>query len=153
MRKGERIFGLIGLGLSCWLLWEASKFDYMTQFTPGPGFHPFWLGVCLGLLSFYLFIDTFRRKPSKEDEKVCLPGQKSLMRLALIMLATAAFAFFMTTLGFVLTTFIFVAFILAALEGYNPFKSIVYGAFFSGSIFFIFRYWLEVDLPRGFLGL
>lgn len=153
MRKGDRVLGLIGLGLSLWLIWEASRFDYMTQYTPGPGFHPFWLGVCLGLLSLYLLFDTFKRKLDKEYEKKCLPGRKSLTRLGLILLLTTAFALSMGTLGFVLTTFAFIVLILAVLEGYNVFRSIVYGTFFSVSIFFIFRWWLEVDLPRGWLGL
>ncbi|MBW2148015.1 MAG: tripartite tricarboxylate transporter TctB family protein [Deltaproteobacteria bacterium] len=153
MKKGDRVFGLICLGLSFWLIFEASYYDYMTEFTPGPGFHPFWLGVCLGLLSLYLIIDTFKREGSKEDEKKHLPGRKSLLRIGLILFIMAGFAFSMMRLGFVVTVFVFVALILFALEGYSILKSVVYGVMFSGFIFLIFSYWLEVDLPKGLLGL
>ncbi|MDI7258883.1 MAG: tripartite tricarboxylate transporter TctB family protein [Thermodesulfobacteriota bacterium] len=152
MRKGDRVFGLICLGLSFWLILESRKFDYTTRYTAGPGFLPFWLGVCLGLLSLYLLFNTFARKGDKEDDKAVFPKKKSLLRVGLILLFIAAFAFFMNTLGFTLTVFLSVTLILFTLERYKIFKSIFYGIMFSGSVFLIFRYWLNVDLPKGWLG-
>jgi putative tricarboxylic transport membrane protein len=152
MKRGDRIFALISLGLSFWLIIESFKFDYMTTYTPGPGFHPFWLGVCLGLLSLFLIFDTFRRKDRKGDQEKRLPGKKSLLRVALILLFTAGFALSMTTLGFVLTVTVFVFVILFVLERYTLFRSIFYGIIMSGAVFLIFRYWLDVDLPKGWLG-
>jgi len=152
MKRGDRIFAIISLGLSFWLILESFKFDYMTTYTPGPGFHPFWLGVCLGLLSLFLIFDTLRRKDRKGDQKKRLPGKKSLLRVALILLFTAGFALSMTTLGFVLTVTVFVFVILFVLERYTLFRSIFYGIIMSGAVLLIFRYWLDVDLPRGWLG-
>lgn len=152
MRKGDRIFGLICLGLSFWLILESRKFDYSTRYTAGPGFLPFWLGVCLGLLSLYLLFNTFVRKGDKEDDKAVFPKKKPLLRVGLILLFIAAFTFFMSTLGFTLTVLVSVVLVLVTLEHYNIFKSIFYGIIFSGSVFLIFRYWLEVDLPKGWLG-
>ena len=153
MKKADRIFALICLGLSGWLIQESFKFDYMTMYTPGPGFHPFWLGVCLGLLSLFLIYDTFRRKESKEDEQSYLPGKKALIRVGLIALITAVLALLMTRLGFVLSSFVFIALILFILEKIPIVKSILYSAVLSGAIFLIFRYWLDVDLPRGWFGV
>jgi uncharacterized membrane protein YfcA len=153
MRRGDRVLGFICLALSLWLILESTKYDYVTRFTPGPGFLPFWLGILLGLLSLYLILDTFRRKKTQEEEKSRLPGKKVLLRVGLIIFFVAAFAFFMNSLGFVVTVFLSVALILLVLEGYGILKSLSYGIFFSFSIFLIFRYWLEVDLPKGFLGL
>jgi putative tricarboxylic transport membrane protein len=152
MKKADRIFALICLGLSGWLIQESFKYDYMTMYTPGPGFHPFWLGVCLGLLSLYLIYDTFRRKEAKEDAQSHLPGKKGLVRVGLILLITAVLAFLMTRLGFVLSSFVFIVMSLAILEKFKIVKSILYGAVLSGAIFLIFRYWLEVDLPKGWFG-
>lgn len=152
MRRGDRVFALICLGLSLWLILESLQFDYTTEFTPGPGFEPFWLGVVLALLSLFLILDTFKRKGAREDEEKRLPGLKSLSRVGLILLITAGFAFSMVTLGFILTVFIFVSLILFVLEGVSIFKSIYYGIMFSGFIFLIFRYWMNVNLPKGWLG-
>ena len=153
MRKGDRVTGFIALGFSLWLLIESSRFDYLTTYTPGPGFLPFWLGICLGLLSLYLIFETFKRKASKEEDEARLPGKKALIRVGLIALFVAALAFSMKPLGLTLTTFIFVTLILFLLEEYNIYKSLLYGVLFSASMFLVFRYWLEVDLPKGFLGV
>lgn len=153
MTRADRIFALIGLGLSSWLILESFKFDYMTTYTPGPGFHPFWLGVCLGLLSLALLADTFRRRGGKWESENRLPGGKSLSRVGLILLFTAGFALSMTTLGFVPTVPLFVFLILFVLERYSVVKSILYSFVMSGLVFLIFRYWLAVDLPKGWLGI
>jgi len=153
MKRADRIFAFIGLVLSCWLVFESLKFDYMTTYTPGPGFHPLWLGVCLGLLSLALMADTFRRRGGLKDEEKRLPGEKSLLRVGLILLFTAGFALSMTTLGFIPTVILFVFLVLFVLERYSLFKSILYSGIMSGAIFLIFRYWLNVALPKGWLGL
>ncbi len=153
MKKGDRIFAVIGLALSLWMILESLKFDYMTTYTPGPGFHPLWLGICLALLSLALLLNTFVRKGSKEDQEGRLPQKKSLRRPALILLFTAGFAATMTTFGFVLTVVFFVFLTLFVLEHYTLFKSILYGILMSGAVLLIFRLWLDVELPKGLLGL
>jgi hypothetical protein len=153
VKRGDRVFAVIGLGLSLWLILESLKFDYKTTYTPGPGFHPFWLGVCLGVLSLLLLFNTFTRKGRKEDIETRLPKKKSLLRVGLILLLTAGFALSMTRLGFVLTVTVFVFLILFVLERYTLIKSIFYSIIMSGAVLLVFRYWLNVDLPKGLLGL
>lgn len=153
MRKGDRVFAVICLGLGFWLIIESLQFDYLSKFGPGPGFEPFWLGVLLALLAVFLFIDTIRRKGRKEDEKTMLPGWKSLGRLASIMLAMAGFALVVEVLGFTLSVFLFVTVLLFFLEGLGLPKSVFYGVMFSGFIFLVFQYWLGVELPKGLLGI
>jgi putative tricarboxylic transport membrane protein len=152
MKKADRIFALIGLGLSAWLIAESLKYDYMTTYTPGPGFHPFWLGICLGLLSLFLIFSTFRRKDTEEEKRSYLPGKKALVRVGLILIITTGMAVGMTRLGFVLSTFVFITLILLILEKFTVVKSILYSTLLSGAVFLIFRTWLGVDLPRGWLG-
>jgi putative tricarboxylic transport membrane protein len=153
MKKGDRVFGLVCLGVSIWLLIEASRFDYLTEFTPGPGFAPFWVGVILGLFSLYLILNASRRKGGKEDEKRILPERKSLQRIGLIFLILTAFSILLMPLGFLLSTWALIFALLYLLEGYALFKSIFYSLLFSGISFLIFQYWMETELPKGLLGL
>lgn len=153
MKKGDTIFAIICMGLSLWLILESLQFDYLSDFGPGPGFEPFWLGVMLALLSIALLINTLRKKNNEEDDKPRLPGWKSLGRLGVIMLIMAGLALSMNTLGFILVVFIFVALILYILEKVSILKSVFYGIMFSGFIFLLFRYWMNIDLPKGFVGL
>ena len=152
MRKADRIFGIVCLGISLWLILEGMRWDYTSGFTPGPGFEPLWLGVILACLAAFLIFDSFRRKGSKDDSKKIFPEKKALFRVGLILLIFSAFALTVNTLGFQLTVFIFVVLTLYFLEGYKIGKSIFYGAAFSGSLFLIFRYWMQMELPHGFLG-
>ena len=108
MRRADRVFGFICLGLSIWLILESRNYDYMTTFTPGPGFHPFWLGVLLAVLSACLLGDTFRRRGAGEDGGAGLLGKGALLRAGSILLITAGLAFFMTRIGFVPASFLFV---------------------------------------------
>jgi putative tricarboxylic transport membrane protein len=153
MKKGDITFSVIGMGLSLWLILESQKFAYASKFGIGPGFFPFWLGIVLAGFSLFRFVISFTAKYDAEDLKPRLPGLRSLGRLALIMLVMAGFALVMKSLGFILTVFLFVSVILFVLEGDSALKSAFYGAMFSAAVFLIFRYWLDVDLPTGLLGI
>lgn len=154
MKKADRIFAFISLALSCWLVIESLNYDYTTDYTPGPGFLPFWLGICLGLLSLFLLFDSLRRGDAKgEGKETKMPAGKALLRLGLILLITAGLVFFMMKIGFVLAAFVFIALILIVLEKYPIVKGVLYSILLSGALFLIFRYWLNVDLPKGWWGL
>jgi putative tricarboxylic transport membrane protein len=153
MKKGDITFSVICMGLSLWLILESQKFAYASKFGIGPGFFPFWLGIVLAGFSLFKFVASLTEKYDADDLKPRLPRLGSLGRLSLIMLIMAGFALAMNGLGFILTVFLFVSIILFILEGDSILKSIFYGVMFSAAIFLVFRYWLEVDLPRGLLGI
>jgi putative tricarboxylic transport membrane protein len=153
MRKADRIFGVIGLGLSLWCLFESRKFDYMTQFTPGPGFMPFWVGVVLSLLSCYLIVDSFVRKSGKKDDKQLLPEKHALYRVGTIMLMLFVVTFSMRFIGFPLTLALFTTVILLFLEHYSILKSVGYGIAYAAVTWFVFQYVLSMGFPKGFLGI
>ena len=153
MKKGDLVYSVIGMGLSLWLMLESQKFAYASKFGIGPGFFPFWLGIVLAGFSLFRFILCFKEQYNAEEMRPRLPGLRSLGRLGLIMLIMAGFALVMNGLGFILTVFFFVSVILYTMEGDSILKSIFYGVMFSAAVFLIFRYWLEVDLPTGLLGI
>jgi hypothetical protein len=153
MRKADRIFGVIGLGLSLWCYLESTKFDYMTQFTPGPGFMPFWVGVVLALLSCYLLFNTFRRKAGGKDDAKILPEKHALFRVGIILLLLFGVRFTMNFFGFPLTLAVFTIAILLFLERYGILKSVGYGIAYSAVTWFVFQYILSMGFPKGFLGI
>jgi len=153
MIKADRVFGIIGLVLSLWFYLESTKFNYMAEFTPGPGFFPFWVGVILAILSCWLLFDSFRRKPSKEDTKRVLPEKHALYRVGFIFLMLVGVRMFMPFLGFPITVCLFVAGILFSLERYGIGKSIGYGMAYAAVIWVIFEHFMEMGFPKGFLGI
>jgi hypothetical protein len=153
MRRADRIFAVIGLGLSLWCILESTKFTYMARFTPGPGFMPFWVGVVLAVLSSYLLYDSFRRERSSQDFKKILPERHALYRVAAILLMLFGVKFSMNVLGFPLTLAVFAAAILAILEKYGVVKSLLCGVAYAAATWFIFEYILAMGFPKGFLGI
>jgi len=153
MIKADRIFAVIGLALSLWCYLESTKFNYMTEFTPGPGFMPFWVGIVLAVLSCCLIYDTTRRKPSAKDHKKLLPENHALFRVGLIMVMLFGVKFSMNILGFPLTLVLFTTVILTLLEKYSILKSVGYGIAYAGVTWLIFEYILSMGFPKGLLGI
>jgi putative tricarboxylic transport membrane protein len=153
MKKADRIFGVIGLGLALWSYLESTRLMYRTEFTPGPGFLPFWVGVILALLSLYLIVSTYIRKPDNKDNAKLLPGKHALTRVGAIMLMLFGVRYTMNLLGFPLTLALFTTAILLLLEHYSIFKSVSLGIAYSAATWFIFGYMLSMGFPKGFLGI
>ena len=153
MKKGDRVFSIICLGISLWLILESSNYHYLVKYTPGPGFFPFWVGVVLSLFSIMLLIETFRKKGARSlNEPRRLPERPVLYRVGLITLLTAGFALLMTSLGFALSAFLFVSGILFFLERVPAVRSVITGLVMSGCTYLIFEYWMEIGLPVGLFG-
>jgi putative tricarboxylic transport membrane protein len=153
MRKADRIFGVIGLGLSLWSYLESTRLTYMEKFTPGPGFMPFWVGVILAVLSCYLVYDSFKRGASTQDGRKILPEKHALYRVGTIMLMLFCAKFSMNVLGFPLTLVVFTTAILCILERYSFLKSLGCGIAYAAVTWFIFQYILTMGFPKGFLGI
>jgi putative tricarboxylic transport membrane protein len=153
MKKADRIFGVIGLGLALWSYLESTRLTYRTEFTPGPGFFPFWVGVILALLSLYLIVETSIRKPGKKDDAKILPERHMLYRVGFIMLMLVVVRYTMSFLGFPLTLAIFTTAILLLLEHYSVLKSAGFGIAYAAVTWFIFEYMLSMGFPKGFLGI
>jgi putative tricarboxylic transport membrane protein len=150
MAKGDRVFALISIGISAWLILESSRYNYMVKYTPGPGFMPFWVGVILLLFAFALLMESFQKKGQKKAP--CLPGRQALYRVGLIALTTAGLSLLMTTLGFTLSVILFVSVILYFLEKVALVRSLITGLIMSVCIYLIFEYWMEIGLPPGLWG-
>ena len=150
MNKANRVFSLICLGISLWLILESSNYNYTVKYTPGPGFFPFWLGIVLALFSAALLGETFYKKAGKTLGESRHPvGRQQLYRVGEITLLTAGFALLMTSLGFVLSVVCFVAVILHFLERVTLVRSVLAGVIMSSCIYLIFEYWMEIGLPSG----
>jgi putative tricarboxylic transport membrane protein len=153
MKKADRIFGCISLGLALWCYLESTRLDYRTEFTPGPGFLPFWLGVALAVLSCYLIADSFLRKPGPKDDAKLLPAKHALFRVGAIVLMLIGVRIFMGILGFPLTLFVFTTAIFFLLERFSLVKSLAIGVAYAGVTWFIFDYSLSMGFPKGLVGI
>lgn len=154
MNKSNRVFAIVCLGMSLWLVLESSNYHYTVKYTPGPGFFPFWLGVVLALFSIALLIETVRKKGTRDPKEPSRQLEwQALCRIGAITLLTVVFAVLMSSpLGFALSAALFIAVILCSLERVTVVKSVITGLIMSGCVYLVFEYWMEIGLPAGFLG-
>ncbi|ULT59039.1 tripartite tricarboxylate transporter TctB family protein [Neobacillus drentensis] len=108
----------------------------------GPDIFPFVLGIILVLLSIRLFYETFINKygHSKNEELQYKP-------FIIIILATLVYILTLESVGYVITTFLFLVVCFQTMERRKLISSIIIAAAFSGIVYFLFVDVLKGTLP------
>jgi putative tricarboxylic transport membrane protein len=139
---------LFWVALGILLSYGATGLGVGSATEPGSGFIFFWSGLILVILSLVAFAES--RRDSEEAHLGI--GALSWRKIVFVLLALLLYAFFLEKLGFVLTTFVLMSFLLAMIEGKHWSKSLgVAGAAALGS-YAIFELWLKIRLPHGIFG-
>lgn len=140
-------FFLIGIFFTLY----ARTVEVGTFTEPGPGFLPFWAGLTLVAMSIILFLKSYARKAETVTPSF-LPQPDSWKRVLAVFLSLIAYNLFLTPLGFTITTFLFLVFLVKFIFPQTWKRSLVVGVL--GSIFarLLFINFLETQLPRGLLG-
>ncbi|GCL73480.1 tripartite tricarboxylate transporter TctB family protein [Paenibacillus naphthalenovorans] len=108
---------------------------------PGGGFLPFVIGLLTAVLSLF---EVFKNEPSssKIEKKHVVPVIATLVMIA-------AFEVF----GMILTFGLFVIAWLAFLEKYPMLKAATIGIGTTAVVYFVFKHFLHVPFPTGYLGI
>jgi putative tricarboxylic transport membrane protein len=108
----------------------------------GPNIFPLFLGILLGLLSIRLFYETFRGK--KQEGK---PVKLEYKPFLIIFSATLIYILTLETIGYVITTFLFLFVCFQTMERSKWLTSLIISACFSGAIYYLFVNVLKGTLP------
>ncbi len=126
---------------------ESFKLGLGTLRSPQAGFLPFLLGLALGALAAARLLVDLSGQGALEWLKISI----STRRVVPILLALFAYAFLLDILGFFLDTFLLVLFLIRGVES-RPWWVAGLGALgISFFCYLVFRVWLQVQLPMGFL--
>ncbi|WP_409303830.1 tripartite tricarboxylate transporter TctB family protein [Peribacillus sp. SCS-155] len=108
----------------------------------GPDIFPMFLGIILVLLSVRLFIETLRSDSgSKEKEKI------DYKPFLIIFAATLVYILTLETIGYVITTFLFLFICFQTMERTKLFASLLISACFSGLVYYVYVDVLKGTLP------
>ena len=146
MKRIHQAAAIFFIALSASIAWESWKFEYYTNLGPGPGFFPFWLAVAMGVLSLIWLLQLFGKSWTPEP-KAFFPPWQGIFRILLILVAMVAAACFMDFLGFQLTMFLFLVFLLLVLGRQMLWVALVLSLFCSVGVFHLFSRYLDVPLP------
>jgi putative tricarboxylic transport membrane protein len=146
MQRTCQAAGLGFVALSAFVVWESWDLEYYTKLGPGPGFFPLWLGVVMGALSLAWLAQVFRGKGGPENAAV-LPERAGIVRILSTLAALAALAGLMNLLGFQLTMFLFLVFLLKGLGRQALWVTLVVALLGSVGVYHLFGAYLDVPLP------
>ncbi|MET3318732.1 UNVERIFIED_ORG: putative tricarboxylic transport membrane protein [Peribacillus simplex] len=108
----------------------------------GPDIFPFVLGLVLAALSIRLFYEAYRSK-RQESSKEKLEYKPFII----ILLSTLFYILTLETIGYVITTFLFLFVCFQTMERSKWVTSLIISAGFSGIVYFLFVNVLKGTLP------
>ena len=115
---------------------------------PGAGFIFFWSGVVLVILSLVVLIDSIRSSEAAARDI----GEMNWIKITLVLVSLVLYAFFLEKLGFILTTFFLLSFLLSCIEDTNWIRSVGVAGAAALTCFALFELWLKIRLPKGLFG-
>jgi putative tricarboxylic transport membrane protein len=139
---------LFWLALGLLVCYGAGRLGLGSVTDPGSGFIFFWSGLILGFLSLMLFTGSLRGVSAESQQ---IPGT-NWTKISLVLVSLVLYGFFLERLGFVLTTFALLSFLLGLSEErkWPRALGVAGGAALAG--FALFELWLKIRLPKGIFG-
>jgi hypothetical protein len=150
MRRLNIAAALVFLALSAIVVAGTSDLAYWSDFAPGPAFAPVWIAAAGAVLALLLLFQEWRN-PSLQPAD--LPSRPALTRVLLTIVALALALALAPRLGFVATVVALTLFVLLAVERRRAVPSLIVTLLTAALIHGVFVAWLNVQLPKGFLGL
>jgi hypothetical protein len=139
--------GLFWLAIAIFVSFESfTHLKLGTLRSPGPGFFPFWGALILGSLSLVLLARSLKMRERFGSATIPWPA------LLLVLGALLGYLLFLETLGFVTVTFLFLL-LLFRFGKTGWIKSGGWAVIATAVAYVLFKFWLQVQLPRGPWGL
>jgi putative tricarboxylic transport membrane protein len=144
---GNLIAGFVVFGLGAAVIFFASELPYSTEFGPGPGFLPLWLGIGLVSCSLGVLVKTFL----KADRARVFFKERTKLGIQMLVLIFITFLLF-PLLGFSIGLALFTTISMKALGKHRLIPCGLTGVITAIGIHFLFGRWLDIPLPTGLIG-
>ena len=149
MIKSNRSSALFFLLLSIFICQQSVVIGVGTLSQPGPGLLAFGAGAGIGVLALWFLIQSF---VSKESRSEVAQNGRTLRKGRFLMICISLFVYTMAVkrLGFVLSTFLFVLFLLRLVESKKWWRTLLEATLITIGNYLLFVEWLGLNLPKGF---
>jgi putative tricarboxylic transport membrane protein len=155
MRNRDILSSLVWLGIGILFLVGSLYEGLFRKGIPGPGFLPFLTTLFLIALSFMVFFPALAKKGEDTEKKVenFFPEKDSLPKVVLGLVALSLFGIALEYLGYLATTFLFLMFTSKIMERKKWKTPLILAVFTAVCSYFLFVVLLQVQLPKGILGM
>jgi putative tricarboxylic transport membrane protein len=151
MQSYNRIAAIFFLFVGIFFSAYSRTVEIGTFMEPGPGFLPFFGGLTLAAMSIALLLGTFIRKMAELGSSF-FPQKDSWKRVVAVFLSLIAYNLLLTHLGFTLTTFFFIGFLVRFIFPQTTKRTLIVAILSALGARLLFINFLETQLPKGFLG-
>lgn len=155
MTRADFFSGLLLSAFFGAALWEASSFQYGTEFAPGPGFAPVWLsavGLCVSLLIAAHGLWAMRGGAHAEQRAAPALEMPGVVRVVLTLLGLAAMVLLVQPLGLVAAILLFLLYLTLVVQRHGVAIAVSVSVATVVFVYIVFVYFLEVPIPKGPLG-
>jgi putative tricarboxylic transport membrane protein len=146
----DRIAAIFFLIVGVFFAGYARTVDIGTWSEPGPGFLPFAGGAAMTLMSIALLIGSFREKGGVLPP--FFPKADSWKRVLATFASLGVYALILQHVGFTLTTFLFVGFLVRFIFPQTWTRALVVAILAAVGSRLLFVDFLKTQVPKGFLG-
>lgn len=133
---------------SLYICIESLALNYGSEYGPGPGFLPLWIGGFLLILSIIYMVHAIKKEKIALSE--VMPKDKGLRNVIICISSLIGFLILSKYLGFLISSVLLL--VLLFKQGYGWAKSIIFSIVVAVIINFAFGGLLNVPLPKNILG-
>jgi len=149
----DRWSSLVWLGIAIFICIHSLRLSLGTFRNPGPGFLSFCAALIVGVLALVVHLQSRRIPASGEKIKPLWMDKSRGRKMVLTVLALLGYAVIMNYLGFLVSTFFFLVFLLRVIEPQRWPVALLGPLAASAAFFCLFELGLKSQLPKGPFGI
>jgi len=150
----EQIYNVVWILLGIGICTESFRLKIWDAASgPGSGFIPLLTGLLIGGIGLFLFLREVGEGSEKKPREQFWRDPLATRRILYILIGLCAMAFLIPILGFLLTSILITTFMLRVIEPQKWAAVVLTSLASCLAVYFLFSYFLQVSLPRGFLGI
>lgn len=147
MRLADFIGGAVVLVLGLAVILFSSQMQYYSEFGPGPGFLPLWIGIAITACAVVVILNLLRKHG--KAGVFLKPRTREGFKLLLIIIAIF---FLLPFLGFSIGFGLFAGFTMRLMGRHGWVSCGLTAVGIAIGIRYVFGHWLNIPLPTGFTG-
>jgi putative tricarboxylic transport membrane protein len=151
--KVDLVTGVALLLVGVLYLSHAMTLSLWKETTLGPGLFPVLLGICMVVVSLLMIARaTFSTVAGAASAEDSVSTRAGLIRIGFVIGALVGYSFLLDLLGFVISTFLFLAILFVVLDPTKKLSGVLYAGVVVACSYLLLVVLLKTPLPKGLLG-
>ena len=152
MKKKDQISGAFWLFVAVIIIWQSLELKIGSYRSPGSGYIPLAVGIGMGIVSLIIILRATLFAHAVPGISLEVPAAV-LKKLGLVVAGIFLYAVLFTSLGFTLSTFLFLVLLFKSVEPQRWPTAILWAGGATFLAYLLFCITLQCELPRGFWGI